>query len=114
MPGLSIVKTQDALLALAQLAHGLDFDTPKTWSTTTFLGRWKSASITLLKYGQGYDIFSKHDLALKAIVIFWHCIIQDPNGLGGVVQVGSMTNFHLIFQSPVLSQHSSSEGRDDG
>lgn len=114
LPGLRVIKTQDALIALSQLARGNDFDQPMTWFTTSVLGHHKTASITLFKYGLGYDIFSKHDLALKAIVIFWHCVIQDPNGLGGRLHVGSMNVFSLVFQSPVALQNLTSEGSEDG
>ncbi|KAL8942980.1 MAG: hypothetical protein Q9216_001336 [Gyalolechia sp. 2 TL-2023] len=111
--GSRVVKTQDALIALSQLAMGGDFDQRKTSDTSGLLAHRNTAAIRLLKHGQGHDIFSKHDLALTAIAIFWHCIIQDPNGLGGVLEVGSKNIFRLTFQSPVIPQTATSEGRKD-
>ncbi|KAI4173913.1 MAG: hypothetical protein LQ343_002681 [Gyalolechia ehrenbergii] len=114
IPGQRVVKTQDALIALGQLAMGQDFDDLKTSYSSGLLAQWKTASIQLLKYGQGYDVFAKHDLAIKAIVIFWHCVIQDPNRLGGVLRVGSRNVFAVVFQSPEFLHNPTSGGRKDG
>ena len=103
LPGLTVVQTQDALIALGQLANDPSFDVPRTWYDSPTLARWKTAQIQLLKHSNGQDVFSRHDLALKAIAIFWHCIVQDSNGLGGSLHVGSKGIYYLTFHAPIRS-----------
>ncbi|KAL9603044.1 MAG: hypothetical protein Q9219_001408 [cf. Caloplaca sp. 3 TL-2023] len=106
-PGLRAVNTQDALIALGQLANVADFEVLKSLQTSVILANWKTATIQILKYGKGgVDICSRHDLALKAIALFWYCIIQDSNGLGGALRIGSKNDFMLVFHGATALENS--------
>lgn len=91
---------------------GLNFDTVYVWSTSATLALRGTAAVKLVKYGQGVDMFSKHEIAVKALAILWYCIVGDAYGLGGALRIGSRDTFSLVFQAPLLSQNSTSQNTE--